>query len=241
MLLSKQIISSGIAYGKAIILKREDLHECCNNTNENELSKFIKSIAKVTLDIEDKINKSKVQISERVSEIFETHKLIVNDPIVIEKTKDFINNGAKAFSAYDKAIKEVLDQFSKIDNEYMLGRIIDIIDATDRVKAEINNQKYNFVLDIQEPSILILEDIRPSVIYDVKNIYVKGFITEKGYFYQHSGIIARTLKIPGIVYFNIFKKIKSDDFVLLDCLKGEIYINPSSKVISTKMEESNEL
>ncbi|MCK4551793.1 MAG: hypothetical protein KAU02_02665 [Tenericutes bacterium] len=238
MVVSKQIISGGIAYGKAIIFKREDSYKCCNNNYDNELSKFIKSIAKITLDIEDQINKSKAQISERVSEIFETHKLIVNDPVVIENTKASINAGANAFNAYDKAIKEVLNQFNKIDNEYMLGRIIDIIDATDRVKAELKNQKYSLVLDVQEPTILILKDIRPSVIYDVKNINVKGFIAESGYFNQHSGIIARTLKIPGIVHGNIFNIVKSNDFVLIDCLKGEIHVNPSSKVISTKMEES---
>ena len=241
MMVSKQIISGGIAYGKAIIFERKDSYKYCNSNQENELSKFIQSIAKVTLGIESQINQSKAQISERVAEIFETHKLIVNDPVVIGNTKNFINGGANAYNAYDKAIKEVLNQFSKVDNDYMLGRIIDIIDATDRVKSDLKNQKYNCFSDIQEPTILILKDIRPSVIYDVKNINVKGFIAENGFFNQHSGILARTLKIPGIVYQNIFNIIRNNDFVLIDCLKGEIYVNPSSEVISTKMEEADEL
>ena len=129
----------------------------------------------------------------------------------------------------------MLSEFEKIDNEYMLGRIVDIIDATDQVKVALKSIDAKTLKNFDEPTILILKELKPSVIYKLNNTNVVGFISEKGFYHQHSGIIARTIQVPGIVCADVFNKVTVDDYVLLNANEGIIEINPKHK------EETNEL
>ncbi|XMB71598.1 phosphoenolpyruvate-utilizing N-terminal domain-containing protein [Mycoplasmatota bacterium WC30] len=231
-----QVISEGIAYGKVgFIEAKYDEFQSANN-DSNQLNIFQKSIELSTKKLDKEIVTSKDKYTDRISEIFETHKYIVNDPLVKNRTIELIKSNHTASMAYAKAINEILDQFNKIDNEYMLGRIVDIIDATDRVKSVLNCITEQNLNDYKEPTILILKNLKPSIIYSSNNSNIKGFISNEGYYNQHSGIIARTIKMPGIVCENLIDNIKPDDYVLIDCYKGEIIINPSKIIIRDRIE-----
>ncbi|XFA98366.1 PEP-utilizing enzyme [Candidatus Izemoplasma sp. B36] len=234
----KQIISKGIAYGKVEFLKTRVNTFLNENNDIDEISKFRSAVKKATKKIKNHIEDIDKNNDNRISDIFLSHKYIINDPIVLEDTEKYILEGEKALEAYSIVIKEVLNKFKKIDNEYMLGRIVDIIDASDRVKQELKNEELLYSLDFDEPTILILEELKPSVVYNLNNKNIVGFITKKGNFNQHSGIIARTLNIPGIVCENAEEKITETDKVLIDCFKGNVYINPNKKTIKKIMEES---
>ncbi len=231
-----QVISEGIAYGKVEFIqsKYDEFQTKPNDTNQLDI--FEQSIEIATKKLDEEITNTKKNYTDRISEIFETHKYIVNDPIVINRTKELIKSNHTASMAYAKAIKEMLDEFNKIDNEYMLGRIVDIIDATDRVNSVLNCITKQNLKEYQEPTILILEDLKPSIIYSIDNSNIKGFIADKGYYHQHSGIIARTIKIPGVVSENLSDHVKTNDYVLIDCYKGEIFINPDETIIKERIE-----
>jgi phosphoenolpyruvate-protein kinase (PTS system EI component) len=99
----------------------------------------------------------------------------------------------------------------------MLGRIVDIIDATDHVKVVLKDIIQERIVNFDEPTILILRNLKPSIIYRINNTSIVGFIASKGFYNQHSGIIARTINIPGIVYENIFDIVETGDFIKINC------------------------
>lgn len=59
----------------------------------------------------------------------------------------------------------------------------------------------------------------------------KGLIIERGSLLSHSAVVARELGLPTIVgvHGDIFKKIKTGDFIILDATRGEIRINVKEK------------
>jgi phosphotransferase system enzyme I (PtsI) len=210
-------ISSGIAYGKIGFLskKTSQLDNDFDKHDQTEL--FYEAVKKVSDSIDKEIIESKTNFNDRISEIFETHKYIVNDPVLIDKTISYIKMNFTAKKAYSKSVSDILGEFEKIDNEYMLGRIIDIIDATDHVKVVLKSIIQERIIDFDEPTILILKDLRPSVIYGINNTNIVGFISEKGFYHQHSSIIARTIKIPGMICENIYDLVKEKNCVKIDC------------------------
>ncbi len=238
MVKKNQIISKGIAYGKVEFLKEKVNAFLDENRDVDEISRFHNALQKATKKIENQINDIDKNNDNRISDIFLSHKYIINDPIVIEDTEKHILKGEKALESYSLVIKEVLNKFKKIDNEYMLGRIVDIIDASDRVKQELKNEELSYLLDFIEPTILILDELKPSVVFNLSNKNIVGFVTKKGNFNQHSGIIARTFNIPGMIYENVEELITEKDKILVDCFKGNIYINPNQETIKKIMEES---
>jgi len=232
---SGQIISQGIACGKAIFLTAVDNLTPLTNLND-QVAIFMNAVSLATKQLDKKIQETKASYDERISEIFESHRLIVNDPILIKDTLALIESGLNAKTGYEKAVENVLKTFAKIENEYMLGRIVDIIDATDQVKSYLLGSA-NIVTSEDEDTIIILKQLKPSIIYSLASLNVKGFLSDHGFYTQHSGIIARKIEIPGMVCPGISERVKENDNIIVDSINGEIMINPEKDVINRYSKE----
>lgn len=225
------IISKGIAYGKVGFLSRGKQAHHEYNHSQNQMEVLKDALHQVSVSLDEKIEQCRTEYNERIAEIFETHKYIVNDPILFEMTEAYINKNYKANQAYNMAIRDIMSEFEKIDNEYMLGRIVDIIDATDQVKAVMDYLFAEKVEPFAEPTILVLGQLKPSIIYALNETNVVGFVSKKGFYHQHSGMIARTINIPGMIHEELDKILSQDDYILLDAFEGNIYINPDQGVL----------
>lgn len=234
---SGQIISQGIALGKARFLKTLSATQETQKI-DNQLQLFLQAINTATLEIEKQINDTKNRYSERISEIFLTQKYIINDPVILEQTKAYIESGMTAQQAYKLTIDNIMLEFTKIANEYMLGRIVDILDATDKVKVALRSVKQEVIQDDSENTILILKHLKPSVIYDTIQHNISGFISSEGYYSQHSGIIAREVQIPGMVCKDILENVAEGDMIILDTKQGLILINPEDEIINRYQKEA---
>ncbi len=213
-----QAISSGVAYGKIGYLTKQTNYHSEADDECNQIDLFDNAIKFVSDDLNEEILDSKQNVNERISEIFQTHKYIINDPILILKTKEYIaHQNLSAQKAYDKAVADVIHQFEQIENEYMLGRIVDIIDATDHVKAALKSIEKERIGIFDEPTILILKQLKPSIIYNIKKSNIVGFIAEHGFYHQHSGIIARTFNVPGMICEKIYDRVQGFTHIELDC------------------------
>ena len=54
---------------------------------------------------------------------------------------------------------------------------------------------------------------------------------------QHSGIIAREIKIPGMVCPEIVKKIQENDFIIIDSDNELVIINPDEDTLQKYQKE----
>jgi len=242
--LSGLVIQKGIAYGKAhLMAPAADLNSPLDlYINQKEI--LHQALKKSTLAIEKAIIQSKADDSDAVSMIFEAHKLMVNDPILIESAEQYIVEGLDAYHAYKKAADEIILQFQQLTNEYMRNRIIDIQDATDRVLYAIQNSEYVQRLIFDSPRILVVQTLKPSLIIGLDKQYVGGFLIEKGSYDQHASLIARHKKIPGMIIEDIVSLIRSKDWILMDANQGLIFINPTKEILVTynlKGVETDEL
>lgn len=234
---SGQIISQGIALGKARFLKTLSATQEIQKI-DNQLQLFLQAINSATMEIDNQIDDTKNRYSERISEIFLTQKYIINDPVILEQTKAYIESGMTAQQAYKLTIDNIMLEFTKIANEYMLGRIVDILDATDKVKVALRSMKQEVIQDDSENTILILKHLKPSVIYDTIQHNISGFISSKGYYSQHSGIIAREVQIPGMVCSDILENVTEGDMIIIDTKQGLILINPEDEIINLYQKEA---
>jgi phosphoenolpyruvate-protein phosphotransferase (PTS system enzyme I) len=238
-IINGNVISPGIAFGKAYVLQDEEIACCANLTPALEKENLNKAIEVATEKIELQISKANKQYDYQISEIFEAQKLIVNDPVLIENTIQYIDSGLNSIEAYQKAAHDFIKIIESSDNEYMLGRIIDIIDATEGVIKKLGNDQTKRIYRFDEPTILIVKDVKPSTIFSSFESNVCGYISGKGYFHQHSGIIGRKIKIPEIIIKDILSIIKGGESILIDGDDGKVYINPKKEIVSNIMKGAN--
>jgi phosphotransferase system enzyme I (PtsI) len=161
---------------------------------------------------------------------------MANDPLLIEDAEARIARGEDAYHAYKKAAEKVIAQFQTMSNQYMKNRIVDIEDATDRVLAAIVDTEYEQALTFSEPRILILTKMKPSILYHCQKPSVIGFVSAEGAYDQHSGLIARTFNLPGLIVKEIKEKVHMDDWVLLDADHGVLTLNPTDEIIKEYQE-----
>src|SRR5699024_12257482 len=80
---------------------------------------------------------------------------------------------------------------------------------------------------VDEPTIIVTEDLTPSETAQVNKECIKGFVTDIGGRTSHSAIMARTLEIPAVVGSKTATSaIKHGEEIILDGMKGEVSINP---------------
>ena len=81
-------------------------------------------------------------------------------------------------------------------------------------------------------SIIVANDLTPSMTAKIKIENVLGFLTQKGGRTSHATILARALGIPAVLSVKgILSDIKDGDTVIIDGEKGEAFLNPDEEKI----------
>lgn len=226
-------VSSGVVIGKVYkyvqpVVKLKETQGLV----ADELAIFEKAIKKTIADIEGiKTRASKSLAAEELA-IFDAHLMMANDPEYQGQIKELIESGMNA----DKATKTVSDQmiemFESMEDAYFKERAADIRDVCFRLLCNLLGLTIPDLGAIDEQSIVVAHDLTPSDTAALNKEFVQGFITEIGGRTSHSAIMARSLEIPAVVGTNtILSEVENGDMVVLDALKGEIIVKPSTKEI----------
>ena len=225
--------SPGIVIGKALI-KRDpeiEIHKKAIQNVEIELKRLKDAREKSKKDIEKLYEHTLKEIGEKEAQIFEAHKMLIEDPEYFGSIENSIkDNKVNA----EWALKEITDNFISIfesmDNEYMKERAVDIKDVSSRVIKALMGVKSTDLSALNEEVIIVAEDLTPSDTAQMDKGKVLGFITEIGGRTSHSAIMARTLEVPAVVGLGldtITKNINDSETIILDGEEGIVIINPT--------------
>ncbi|CAL4318195.1 Phosphoenolpyruvate-protein phosphotransferase [Buchnera aphidicola (Periphyllus testudinaceus)] len=235
--------SPGIVFGKALLFKEKKIKINKLKISKKNIEKEIKKFLKARKKSEIQINKIKIQAKKKFgkkkSSIFESHILILQDE---EFEKEIINLIKKkkisAEFAVEKTIQKQIKTLENIQDEYLKNRSIDIRDIGNRLLQNILNIKFIDLNNITKKIILITNDLTPSQTAQMNLKKVIGFATNLGGRTSHTSIMARSLEIPAIVGIkNITKKVKNNDFLILDSINNKIIINPTKENIKKFKKE----
>lgn len=232
-MISGILASPGIAFGKVLLLQKNKIsinyNKIPTNKINQEIQKFIQGKNKTITQLKKIKETTKKTLKHDKSDIFEGHIMLLEDEELEKKIFLLIKNKhMSAEHATHNIITEHANTLEKLNDEYLKNRAIDIRDIGNRLLKNILNINVNNLNNINDPIILIAHDLTPSETAQIDLKKVLGFITDLGGETSHTSIIARTLELPAIVGTkNITKKIKKNDFVILDGIKNKILINPS--------------
>lgn len=233
--------SPGIAVGKALLLKKEDIiierKSIRNEMEENE--RFHKALDKTKEQIEEiKKNTGAAQ-----QEIMDAHLMILEDPELIGGVEGAVN--AEKINA-EAALQGVIDTFVAIfesmDNEYMRERAADIKDVGQRIMMNLLGKELPNLAKLKEPVVIVAHDLTPSDTAQLDRENVLGFVTEIGGRTSHSAIMARTMEIPAVLGLKaITQQIKNGDMLVFDGEEGVVLVNPEEPVIHQYTEKRAKL
>ncbi|UII57203.1 phosphoenolpyruvate--protein phosphotransferase [Cytobacillus spongiae] len=233
--------SSGIAMAKAFRLVEPDLSFEKKSVEDvqAEVERFQAALIKSKVELEAIREKARVDLGADKAAIFEAHLLVLSDPELVNPIEDKVKlENVNAEIALKETADMFITMFESMDNEYMKERAADIRDVTKRVLSHLLGVQVANPSMIAEETIIVAEDLTPSDTAQLNRQFVKGFTTDIGGRTSHSAIMARSMEIPAVVGTkSSTKDIQNGDFVIVDGLKGEVHINPSSEIIKQYEEE----
>lgn len=236
-MISGILVSPGIAFGKALILKEVPIvvnqKKISDDQIDSEINRFIAGREKAIAQLKTIKKTAEKNLGEEKAEIFEGHIMLLEDEALEQEIFSFIKKEHKtADAAAQKVIEEQATALEELNDEYLKERAADVRDIGKRLLKNILGLPIVDLGSITEEVILVAADLTPSETAQLNLKKVLGFITDIGGRTSHTSIMARSLEIPAIVgTSNATKNIQPNDYLVLDALNNHIYQNPSDSEI----------
>ena len=227
-------VSQGIAIAKPFIIHKEKMiiNEITGFSYQEENQKIQDAFQEAKKQIQQLQEAAIKKVGKEEGNIFEAHLMMLEDPMLHQFIDKGLKNNYSAATAIQKAKDELIQIFENISDPYIKGRIADIQDVTDRLLRIVLGKKEQDLSLIEEPVILIAEDLTPSETIGLSK-QVKGIITETGGLTSHAAILAKALELPAIVGSRgIIEQVKNTKMMILDTLEGIIILDPTEDEIN---------
>ena len=233
--------SAGIGIGKIVKIKEEELNYTKQSIEDTEAEKKRLSDAiEVFIEKTQKMVESmKVTAGEQEAEILEGHIMMIQDPAISEQIEAKID-GEKINA--EAAVEEACDFFAQIfamaDDELTQQRASDLGDIKTRLIKILLGIEEVDISAVPEGTILVAEDLTPSMTAGINPANVQGVLTEIGGKTSHSAIICRSMEIPAVLSIeNIVSIVNDGDEVVLDGSTGEASVVEEYKAKKAKFLE----
>lgn len=228
--------SSKVAIGHALVVyPLTDLSAVPERTIvdekiDQEIKEFTEAI-QVTRDEVRVLGKNlSQQISSEEQALFDAYIQILESEGLLREVTDQIQQGLWAQTALKQVIFKHIAQFEDMDDPYMRERASDIKDLGQRVLSHLQLQE-RVRPDYPKDTILVGEEVTPSVIAEVPEGRLKGILSAKGSTNSHVAILARALGIPSVMGVEGLPIEKMDgQRLIVDGFSGQVTVSPSDEL-----------
>lgn len=225
--------SKGIGIGKALII-----HKCKNAVSrvkikdtEAEVDKFNEAVEKFIQETNELVDKlsQKLNGDDKNALVLKNQEYLIRDPeftsgVISAITNDKLN----AEAAVEDTCEMLKNIFLSFDNDTMTQRVADIEDMKQRLIAIMQGQKHIDLTKLSDNTVIIADEIHPSMTANMDTEHIAGIISEKGGDTSHASILARALEIPAVLSVkDICSKIAEGEEVIVDGAYGEVFVNPT--------------
>ncbi len=205
-----------------------------------EIARFDRAVADSAADLEAQIQKVAQELGDSAADIFKGHLQIVNDPALLSKVHDLIENQQMtALSALQSVMQSYAAQFARIEQEYFRERMSDVRDVILRIGSHLtrkpmgNGDGAGESRNGDESVILVAHEILPSQAMSFGDLPIAGIVTEVGGSTSHAAILARSRGIPAVSGVEgVMGDIQSGDLMIVDGRDGMVIVRPDQESTS---------
>ena len=233
-------VSAGIVIGKAQLAgRRSGSIEERELTSDRDVNREIKRFKQALVTSEGQLEELRHRVAEILGEkdarIFDAHLMLVADKALIDEVIDQIKEQRRnAEFIFNKVIQRYANALKEVDDDYIRDRFADIRDVANRVIDNLRGERETAVdlAHLDEPRIIVANDLSPSDTASMDRDNVLGFITALGSRTSHTAIMARSMNIPAVVGFtDALDQIRNGDELILDGFRGTVIVRPDKETV----------
>lgn len=228
-------VCGGIAIGKVSKFERGDVKVKRTHISDiaQEKKRFAEAKAAAEKELEEIYQKALVEVGEANAQIFEIHKMMLDDDDYNDSIINIIETQSVS-SEYAVAVTSdnFAQMFASMDDAYMNARSADIKDISNRLIKNLSNEGKSGE-GAAEASVICADDLVPSETVSLDKSKVLAFVTAYGSSNSHTAILARTMNIPAIIGTGeeMLQAIENAELVIVDGKAGVMYIDPDEETV----------
>jgi phosphotransferase system enzyme I (PtsI) len=239
-------ISPGIAIGEAFVVELAKpvvwMHRIDDDHLEDEIRRFEKALAETKESIESIKRQIGQELGDEHAYIFDAHLLMLQDPFLVDGTKDYItNNRVNTEFALQQVSAKLSETFKNFEDDYLRERGVDVLDVANRVQWYLNKPYAHSEDEAPElPSILVSHDVHPSKLASMETANVLGLAMDVGGQTTHTGLLATAKGIPAVVGLRDLSVIvKPGEKIIIDGTSGDVIISPTQATIDEYLQKQD--
>lgn len=207
---------------------------------QEELAQFEKAQKTAVAETRALEKKALLTIGQEEAQIFEIHRMMLEDEDYVSSVMEKIKDGKSA----DTAIRLTRDKFCKVfgelGDEYLSARVADVKDISAQLIKNLSGDVSIKKEKDNEPYILVASDLTPSETVGLDSEKILGFVTFGGTPSSHTAILARAMGIPAVVGTGKIDSSYDGELGLLNAEKGTFIISPSKEELTEFEREQRE-
>jgi phosphotransferase system enzyme I (PtsI) len=226
-------VSPGVVSGRAVILiQREQVlrYQLPPARIDREIERLEESCGRSR----EQLHELRDRVARRRGELatlFDAQLLMLDDPMLTRRAVDIVRaQQVNAEWAVQQAFREVSTVFDEVKDPYLAERKGDVSDLVGRIRMNLRHgvaTPRDLLRDLDDASVLIADELTPSLAAQVDWTRVRGFATDAGSRTYHTAILARSLEIPAVVgLHDASRVIRPGQLVVIDGGSGTLIVDP---------------
>src|SRR2546428_10004254 len=232
-------VSPGVVSGRAVILiQRAQVlrYQIAQRRVDHELRRLDESRVRSREQLVD-IRASVAKRLPEMASLFDAQLLMLDDPMLVPRAADIVRD--QRVNA-EWAVQQVFHEFSAVWDEvadpYLRERTGDVADLVGRLRMNLRQgvaTPRDLLRELDEASVLIADELTPSLAAQVDWTKVRGFATDAGSRTYHTAILARSLDVPAVVgLHNASQLIQPGQVVVVDGTGSEVVLDPDPDLLA---------
>ena len=228
-------VFNGIAIGKICIYQKGEQQVARKRIEDTdaELLRYEAAKAAGIEQLRQLYEKALKEVGEANAAIFEVHQMMLEDDDYNESVRNIIcSQNVNAEYAVATTGDNFSQMFASMDDDYMKERAADVKDISERLLRILSGNS-RAVMDINEPVIIVADDLAPSETVQLEKDKVLSFVTVHGSLNSHTAILARTMAIPALIGTPVSLDASVDGKLgVVDGTEGIFYVDPDEQTLA---------
>jgi phosphoenolpyruvate-protein phosphotransferase len=223
--------SSGVGVGTLVRWDDGDLTppELASGTSAAESRTLDKALATVDQELKSIVHSASQRGAVGEAGIFAVHRVLLEDPALVDAARDLISLGKSAGFAWRESIGAQTAMLGRLDDALLAERAADLRDIEKRVLRALGLSSANRTRTLPAEAVLAADEFTPSDLSGLDTSRVTGLVTARGGATSHAAIIARQLGIPALVAVgDALHAIPDGTTVVVDASAGRLEYAPTT-------------
>jgi phosphocarrier protein FPr len=233
----------GIAVGKLVRWDDNDIAppEQASGTSAAESRLLDKAIAAIDAELDETVRTASQRGAIGEAGIFAVHRVLLEDPTLLDAARDLISLGKSAGFAWREAIRAQIVLLSNVQDALLAERASDLRDIEKRVLRALGYTNTEARV-LPDEAVLAADEFTPSDLSSLDRNRVTALVMARGGATSHAAIIARQIGIPALVAVgDALHAIPEGTQVVVDASAGRIEHAPTALDVERARHERQRL